>query len=47
MVSKHTFGESLGGVSLHAEVVDQHDGQMLLDIPRDKVTCTTHQCYIP
>ena len=28
-----TFGEGLGGIILHAEVVDQHDGQMLLHIP--------------
>ena len=34
-----TFGEGLGGVSLHAEVVDQHDGKMLLHISRHQVPC--------
>ena len=34
-----TFGEGLGGVSLHAEVVDQHDGKMLLNVSRHQVPC--------
>ena len=34
-----TFGEGLGGISLHAEVVDQHDGKMLLHISRHQVPC--------
>ena len=34
-----TFGEGLRGISLHAEVVDQHDGKMLLHISRHQVPC--------
>ena len=36
----HTLGESLRGVILHAEVVDQHDGQVLLHISRHQVAYT-------
>ena len=40
--SDPTFAKSLRGIVLHAEVVDQHDGQMLLHIARHQVPCRSY-----
>ena len=35
-----TFCEGSCEVRLHAQVVDQHDGQVLLHVSGDQMTCT-------